>query len=65
MSSRRGDNKLPVAGGITCTSSVASEAADAFTLWLAGLAVADRRRVAAWLLDMCLQLRRAWEIGQH
>ena len=40
--------------GPTCTSSFASEAADAFTLWLVGLAVADLRRVAARLLDMDL-----------
>lgn len=42
----------------TCTSSLATEAADAFTLWLAGLAVAERRRTAAWLLDMDLRSHR-------
>lgn len=42
----------------TWTSSLATEAADAFTMWLAGLAVAERRRTAAWLLDMDLRSHR-------
>jgi hypothetical protein len=36
-----------------CTSSFT--VADALTLWLVGLAVAERRRVAARLLDMDLR----------